>query len=219
MASAARQAGGNRLVLDDAVYADGAVGVLVDETVVAGTVVSQGCRPVGSPYVVTRSTDNVIHDLAGIPALDRLREVVTALPAEDRDLVQHGLHVGRVIDEQQDTFGRGDFLIRNVVAGDHAIGDGADVGSTIQFQVRDADSADEDLRHLLAGEAGSAALVFTCSGRGSHLFGEPDHDARLVHEHVARGAVAGMFCAGELGPVGGGNFVHSFTASVVLFGG
>jgi small ligand-binding sensory domain FIST len=224
MASAARQAGGNRLVLDDAVYADGAVGVLVDETVVAGTVVSQGCRPVGSPYVVTRSTDNVIHDLAGIPALDRLREVVTALPAEDRDLVQHGLHVGRVIDEQQDTFGRGDFLIRNVVggdpeAGDLAIGDVAEVGSTIQFQVRDADSADEDLRHLLAGEAGSAALVFTCSGRGSHLFGEPDHDARLVHEHVARGAVAGMFCAGELGPVGGGNFVHSFTASVVLFGG
>ena len=224
MASAARQAGGNRLVLDDAVYADGAVGVLLDEDVVAGTVVSQGCRPVGSPYVVTRSTENVIHDLGGIPALDRLREVVATLPTEDRDLVQHGLQVGRVIDEQQDTFGRGDFLIRNVVggdpqAGDLAIGDVAEVGSTIQFQVRDAESADEDLRHLLAGEAGSAALVFTCTARGSHLFDEPDHDARLVHEHVARGAVAGMFCAGELGPVGSGNFVHSYTASVVLFEG
>ena len=96
-----------------------------------------------------------------------------------------------------------------------AIGDVAEVGTTVQFQVRDADSADEDLRHLLAGQRAEAALVFTCNGRGSHLFGEPDHDARLVYEQVARGAVAGMFCAGELGPVGGRNFVHGFTASVV----
>jgi small ligand-binding sensory domain FIST len=222
MASAARQAGGNRLVLDGAVHTDGAVGVLLDADVVVATVVSQGCRPVGQPYVVTRSTDNVIHDLGGIPALDRLREVVSALPVEDRELVQHGLHVGRVIDERRETYDRGDFLVRGVLgadaeAGDLAIGDRAEVGSTVQFQVRDADSADEDLRHLLAGEAGRAALVFTCTGRGSHLFGEPDHDARLVHEHVGRGAVAGMFCAGELGPVGQGNFVHSYTASVLLF--
>ena len=127
-----------------------------------------------------------------------------------------------MIDEQQDTFGRGDFLVRNVMGadpeeGDIVIGDTAEVGSTVQFQVRDADSADEDLRRLLSGQHGHAALVFTCSGRGSHLFGEPGHDARLVHEQVGRGAVAGMFCAGELGPVGGRNFVHGFTASVVLF--
>jgi small ligand-binding sensory domain FIST len=222
MASASVSPGGNRLVLDDRVHVDGAVGVLLDPSVVSGTVVSQGCRPVGQPYVVTRSTDNVIHDLGGMPALDRLREVVAALPAGDRALVQQGLHVGRVIDEQQDRFGRGDFLIRNLMgadpeAGDIAIGDTAEVGSTVQFQVRDAESADEDLRLLLAGHRGRAALVFTCNGRGSHLFGEPDHDARLVHEQVSRGAVAGMSCAGELGPVGGRNFVHGFTASVLLF--
>jgi small ligand-binding sensory domain FIST len=222
MASTGRAPGGNRLVLDDAVYDDGAVGVLLDPAIVSGTVVSQGCRPVGQAYVVTRSTDNVIHDLAGVPALDRLREIVSGLPPGDRELVQEGLHVGQVIDEQQDTFGRGDFLIRNVMGadpeeGDIAIGAVAEVGSTVQFQVRDAESADEDLRHLLAGQRGQAALVFTCNGRGSNLFGEPDHDARLVHEQVGRGAVAGMFCAGELGPVGGRNFVHGFTASVVLF--
>jgi small ligand-binding sensory domain FIST len=222
MASAARGPGGNRLVLDDAVHTNGAVGVLLDPGVVAGTVVSQGCRPIGRPYVVTRSTDNVIHDLAGVPALDRLREVVAGLPPGDRELVQHGLHVGQVIDEQRDSFGPGDFVIRNVMGadpeeGDLTIGDVAEVGSTVQFQVRDADSADEDLRHLLNGQTGKAALVFTCNGRGSHLFGEADHDARLVHEQVARGAVAGMFCAGELGPVGSRNFVHGYTASVVLF--
>ena len=222
MAAAAGAPGGNRLVLDGEVHEDGAVGALVDASAVSGTVVSQGCRPIGRPYVVTASTDNVIHDLAGVPALDRLREVVAGLPEADRDLVQHGLQVGRVIDEQQDTFGAGDFLIRSLLradaeAGDIAIGTSADVGSTVQFQVRDAASADAELRHLLAGQRGRAALVFTCNGRGSRLFGEPDHDARLVHEQVGRGAVAGMSCAGELGPVGGHNFVHGFTASVVLF--
>ncbi len=171
MASAARGPGGNRLVLDGAVHDTGAVGALLDPTVVSGTVVSQGCRPVGQAYVVTRATDNVIHDLAGVPALDRLRDIVSGLGPDERELVQHGLHVGRVIDEQQDTFGRGDFLVRNVMgadpeAGDIAIGDVAEVGATVQFQVRDAASADEDLRQLLAGQRGRAALVFTCNGRG-----------------------------------------------------
>ncbi len=224
LASTGRAPGGNRLVLDDAVFDNGAVGVLLDAGVVSGTVVSQGCRPVGQAYVVTRATDNVIHDLAGVPALDRLRDIVAALPPGDRALVQEGLHMGRVIDEQQDSFGRGDFLICNVMGadpheGDITIGATAEVGSTVQFQVRDADSADEDLRHLLAGQQGRAALVFTCNGRGRNLFDEPDHDARLVHDQVGQGAVAGMFCAGELGPVGGRNFVHGYTASVVLFDG
>lgn len=224
MASTGRAPGGNRLVLDDAVFDNGAVGVLLDSGVVSGTVVSQGCRPVGQAYVVTRATDNVIHDLAGVPALDRLRDIVAGLPPGDRALVQEGLHVGRVIDEQKDSFGRGDFLISNVMgadpeAGDITIGATAEVGSTVQFQVRDADSADEDLRHLLAGQQGRAALVFTCNGRGRNLFDAPDHDARLVHDQVGQGAVAGMFCAGELGPVGGRNFVHGYTASVVLFNG
>ena len=224
LASTGRAPGGNRLVLDDAVFDNGAVGVLLDAGVVSGTVVSQGCRPVGQAYVVTRATDNVIHDLAGVPALDRLRDIVAGLPPGDRALVQEGLHVGRVIDEQQDSFGRGDFLICNVMGadpqeGDITIGATADVGSTVQFQVRDADSADEDLRHLLAGQQGRAALVFTCNGRGRNFFDAPDHDARLVHDQVGQGAVAGMFCAGELGPVGGRNFVHGYTASVVLFDG
>jgi small ligand-binding sensory domain FIST len=137
-------------------------------------------------------------------------------------LVQRGLHIGRVIDEQQDEFTRGDFLIRGVMGADRetgavAIGDRVEVGATLQFQVRDALSADDDLRELLAGHQADGALLFTCNGRGRHLFGEPDHDAGILDGVVAEGAVAGMFCAGELGPVGGHNFLHGFTASMVLF--
>jgi small ligand-binding sensory domain FIST len=59
--------------------------------------------------------------------------------------------------------------------------------------------------------------VFTCNGRGTRLFGAPGHDAEAIDAVVRSGAVAGMFCAGEIGPVGGRSFVHGFTASVVLF--
>jgi small ligand-binding sensory domain FIST len=90
------------------------------------------------------------------------------------------------------------------------------VGSTAQFQVRDADSADEDLRHLVAGNTADAALLFTCNGRGFRLFRQPDHDATVLSEGLGGAPVAGMFCAGELGPVGGHNFLHGFTASIVL---
>jgi small ligand-binding sensory domain FIST len=97
------------------------------------------------------------------------------------------------------------------------VGDRVEVGTTVQFQVRDAVAADEDLRAMLADATGDAALVFTCNGRGLRLFGEPDHDARVVHDTLGSPALAGMFCAGEIGPVGGRSFVHGFTASVLVF--
>ncbi|MGH9246243.1 MAG: FIST signal transduction protein [Acidimicrobiales bacterium] len=221
LASGAIGPGGNRLVLDDTVYVDGAVGVVLPPTVGVTTVVSQGCRPIGEPMVVTRAERNILFELAGKPALERLAELVQRLDPDDRALAQRGIHLGRVIDETKERFGRGDFLIRNVIGGDRklgaiAVGDEVGVGSTVQFQVRDAGSADEDLRLLLAGREAAGALVFTCNGRGSHLFDQAGHDAALV-DAVTTGATAGMFCAGELGPVGDRSFLHGFTASVVLF--
>jgi small ligand-binding sensory domain FIST len=221
LASAARGPGGNRLVLGSEVVSDGAVAVVLGGVEVS-TVVSQGCRPVGDPMTVTASDRHVIHELAGRPALDRVEELVQSLGPADLTLVQQGLHVGRVIDEHKIDFARGDFLIRNVLGADRqaravAVGDEIDVGDTVQFQVRDADSADEDLRALMAGGGGDAALLFTCNGRGSHLFGAPDHDAGIVSDALGGAPVAGMSCAGELGPVGGRSFLHGFTASVVLF--
>ncbi len=221
MASAARAPGGNRLVIDDRVVNSGAVGAFLGPGVEVATVVSQGCRPVGSPFVVTRAEQSIVYELAGKSAIERLQEVAAALPDDDRELLADMVQIGRVIDESKLDFGPGDFLVRTVVGADPnsgalRVGDIVEVGSTAQFQVRDAASADQDLRRLVNGRTAQAALVFTCNGRGTNLFPEPHHDASVVSESLGGAPVAGMFCAGELGPIGGHNFMHGFTASVVL---
>lgn len=223
--SAAGAPGGNRLILDDAEFDDGAVGVVLDAQQPVTLVVSQGCRPIGSPWTVTQAEGNTIGELAGQPALVRLAQLAEHANTDERELLERGVHLGRVVDEHRAEFGRGDFLIRNLLGADAdsgalVAGDEVPVGSTVQFQVRDADSADEDLRLLLssAGTA-DAALLFTCNGRGMQFFGAPDHDAELIDGFVNDHALAGMFCAGEIGPIGGRSFLHGFTASIALFHG
>ena len=226
-ASAAHGPGGNRLVLDGEVASDGGVGAVLPAEVATTLVVSQGCRPVGTPMIVTAATHNVMSSLAGRPALERLEEVVRRADAVERARLASGLHLGVAVDERKATFGRGDFVVRNLVGVDRSSGalvtaEEVPVGTTVQFQVRDADAADEELRTLLAGAAATGgladgALLFTCNGRGRRLFGTPDHDASAVVDAMRSDALAGMFCAGELGPLAGRSFVHGFTASVVLF--
>lgn len=223
VASAGGGPGANRLVLDERLHDRGAVLVLLGRDVPVDIVVSQGCGPVGQPYTVTRAERNMVIELAGRPALERVQETIAALGESDRAAAAKGLHMGIVVDEHKVDFDRGDFLVRNVLGADRAngavaVGDVVEVGATVQLHVRDADSADADLRLLLDGHEGEGALVFTCNGRGSALFGEPHHDAAVVAETVGTTAVAGMFCAGEVGPVGGRSFLHGFTAVTVIFG-
>ena len=223
MASGGMGPGDNRLFLDERVVETGAVGARLPGIGIRA-LVSQGCRPIGNVYTVTRAEGNVIHELGGRPPLQRLQELLETLPPQDRELVGRSLHVGRVIDEYKAEPERGDFLIRGVMGVDQqsgalAVGDTIEVGETIQFHVRDAATADEDLRTLLQREAEPAtgALLFTCNGRGSRLFSSPDHDASLVSEKLGGLPLAGFNCAGEIGPVGGKNFLHGFTASIALF--
>jgi small ligand-binding sensory domain FIST len=183
--------------------------------------VSQGCRPIGRPVVVTAAAGNLVESLASEPALPLLLRLVDSLAPDDRALAASGLHVGRVIDERAESYGPGDFLVRGVLGAVRerqavAIGDEAPVGTTIQFQVRDATTADHELRTLLGDTSAAGALLFTCNGRGAGFFGEPHHDAALVAA-ASGGATAGMFCAGEIGPVGTRSFIHGYTASVLLF--
>jgi small ligand-binding sensory domain FIST len=226
LASAGTMPGTNRLALDDRVVRSGAVGVVIPPDVAVRTIVSQGCRPVGSPFTVTKSERNVVYELGGRSAISRLEELVAAADERDRALLARGLHVGIVVDEHRGAFDRGDFLVRAVLGADQStgaltVGEDVDVGQTLQFHVRDADAADEDLAALLDGVGMGApvggALLFTCNGRGVDLFGRPDHDTGLIDARLGPIRLAGAFCAGEIGPIGGQNFLHGFTASLALF--
>jgi small ligand-binding sensory domain FIST len=206
----------------------GAVCVLLRGSVQARSVVSQGCRPIGKPLVITRARDNMILELGGKSAFAQLQDLWQQLNPRDQQLVQRGLHIGRVISEYQESFRRGDFLVRNVMGIDRdsgaiAITERIRAGQTVQFHVRDAATADEDLRLLLEQDKKASAalpaagLLFSCNGRGTRLFDTPHHDAQAVTAGAGSVPLAGFFAAGELGPIGGQNFIHGFTASVVLF--
>jgi len=227
MASGGWQPGQNRLIFGGDEVSEGAVAVRLSGAVRVRAVVSQGCRPIGRPYVITKAHQNVIEELSGRPALTQLSELFGELPQADQLLIRKGLHVGSVINEYQETFQRGDFLVRNVIGSDPAsgviaVGDYVRVGQTVQFHIRDADTADEDLRELLSAArdgghpAPRGALLFTCNGRGTRMFAEPNHDAEAVQRQTGDVPLAGFFAQGELGPIGGRNFVHGFTASVAL---
>ena len=223
MASAARGPGGNRLTVDGAIRTTGAVGAVLGPGALVETVVSQGCRPFGRPLVVTKAQRTIIYELAGRPALERLvaQAHESLSEAEVALLEMGGLQLGRVIDEHRESFGRGDFLVHNVLGADRAngaiaVGSAVPVGATVQFQLRDARSADEDLHALLEDAHGEGVLLFSCNGRGTRLFGSPHHDVGVLAERLGPVPVAGFFAAGELGPVGGRNFLHGFTASMAL---
>jgi small ligand-binding sensory domain FIST len=224
----AAAAGAGVLFRDGDVLSGGAVACTIDGIGVAACV-SQGAIPIGPEMTITAAHGNVIEELASVPALERLKEAIVELPSRERELASDGLMLGLVIDVNQPEYGPGDFLVRPIVGADPdqgwvAIGESVRVGQTVRLHVRDEASADEDLRSALrtqaaafASDGGAAgALLFTCNGRGSHMFTLPDHDAVAVEDALGVPA-GGFFCAGEIGPVGGRNFLHGFTATLAVF--
>lgn len=228
MASGVQRPGETRLAINDHIFNSGVIGVSFAGPLEVDCVVSQGCRPVGPTFTITQGHDNIIEALDDQPAMAAVRGMMSGLPLADRELIQlRGLLIGRVIDQRKGNVGRGDFLVRNILGihrptGSLSIGDMVQPGQVIRFHLQDARSADEDLRLLLQGELMLAevphgALMFSCNGRGKNLFGAPHHDIQALREVVGAIPVAGFFCAGELGPVGGRNFIHGQTAIIALF--
>jgi small ligand-binding sensory domain FIST len=228
LASAASGPQENVLILDGEVYQEGLMGIVLSGPLKVETVVSQGCRPFGDTFIVTKAKDNIIHELGGQPFYKVLEGVLKNGTDYDRHLAREAIFVGIAMNEYQQQFKRGDFLIRPVMAidptnGAGAIGDYITVGQTVQFHLRDAKTANEDLHELLkfqkskSDQIPQGALVFSCNGRGLGLFKEHNHDIRIIQQHLGPVPAAGFFCAGEIGPVAGINFLHGFTNSMALF--
>jgi small ligand-binding sensory domain FIST len=227
MASGGRGPGQCRLVLGDRMWDRGAVGVRLSGPIAVQGIVSQGCRPIGKPLVITRGQENIILELDRRPPLTHLQELLRGLSSRDQDLLQRGLRIG-VINEHPDNIQRGDFLVRNPLGLDRGSGaltinDRVHVGQAVQFLIRDADSDDEDLHQRLRTELRaqdrkpSGALLFTCNRRGVRYFCQPHHDAGVLRAEAGNIPVAGFLGEGEIGHVGGQSRILGYSATVVLF--
>ena len=216
------------LLLGEAVLTSGAVGVRFDGVEILPCV-SQGAAPLGPELTITACDGSVIDELAGRPALEKLRETIEGLTSADLRLVQGGLMMGIVIDANKPDYEQGDFLVRGLVGADPdtgrvAVGTEVRPGQVVRLHARDAASADRDLRDALAarrralgGQTPAGALLISCNGRGTGMFGHPNHDVSALDEALGGAPSAGFFAAGEIGPVGGEYFLHGFTATVAVF--
>jgi small ligand-binding sensory domain FIST len=226
MASGSLRAGGNALLLNERALNNGAIGVAMAGDFEVDIIVSQGCRPVGQPLTVTSARENIIFNLEDQPPLARIQELVLHFNSAERALLQNGLFIGRAVNLQQDPLGRGDFLIRGIIGLDQesgvmVVGDVIEEGETIQFHLRDASTAEEDLEMMLAPQLffdpPCGGFLFSCNGRGTRLYDHPNGDVSIIQRMMGELNLAGFFCAGEIGPIGGKNFLHGHTASLALF--
>jgi small ligand-binding sensory domain FIST len=226
MASGALRPNGNSLVLNDQLTQEGVIGVAFSGELQVDVIVSQGCRPVGRPFKVVSAHRNEIYNLEGRSPLAWIQDIIPQLPEEDRALLQSGLLVGKAINPRQENLGRGDFVIRGLTGIDQesgaiTISDSVMDGEIIQFHLRDAVTAQEDLEMMLIPqifrEPPCGGLLFTCNGRGTRLYDHPDGDITIIQQNISVPGLAGFFCAGEIGPVGKENFLHGQTVSLALF--
>ncbi|MBK7642376.1 MAG: FIST C-terminal domain-containing protein [Planctomycetes bacterium] len=232
MASGGSGPGQNLVFTEHGIADAAAIGVVIEGEIEVRSIVSQGCRPIGKPWVITACKDNFVLRLGAKKSLEVLMETMSSLSDAERERFSRQPFLGLAIDPRKSVFTRGDFLVRGLMGidpqqGAIAVGDGSiRVGMTVQFLVRDAQTAGEDLVHLMQERASGAtgapenqgALLFSCNGRGVRMFGSENHDIGCVQSVFEKPVpAAGFFAAGEIGPVGGHNFVHGFTASVALF--
>lgn len=229
LASGARSPGGNALYLDGDLWNSGLVGVAMSGNLRIDTIVAQGCRPIGAPLFITKCRENVLFEVDGRPVLEALHELYNSLSEKDQALFRNSLFLGIVMNEFQQEYRQGDYLIRNLVGMDRESGAVA-VGAllkerqVVQFHLRDAATSSEDLDLMLkqfsgegASQAACGSLLFSCLGRGMNLYGESDHDTKAFRRHLGDIPLGGFFCNGEVGPVHGETYVHGYTSSFGIF--
>jgi len=215
----------NWLSLNGEIFEEGIVGVGLTGEIKFDVIVSQGCRPIGEPYIITKAEQHVLHELASKPATEVLENVFDQLSVSDKNLAKHSLFVGLVMNEQQQKFKRGDFLIRNILGMDEQrgtlmIGSMLKTGQTLQFQLRDAQTSAEDLKILLGSSSPTAGtqggILVSCCGRGKGLYGQPNHDVEMIQSMRGPLPLVGFFANGEIGPIGEKNYLHGYTSSLVI---
>jgi small ligand-binding sensory domain FIST len=227
--AAAHSARHGSLLFEEEVRA-GAVGCLIGGGWRIEPLLAQGCRPIGPVFEVEQAQRNVVIQVSQgderRSPVAALQSILSDLSPSEREQVRDSLFLGVARNDfslSNIGSGRTPFLVRNLIGVDPrngavAVGEPMRVGQKVQFQLRDADASRLESRQLLADCAAAepaplAALLFACLGRGRGLYGSADGDVSLCREAFATVPIAGMFCNGEIGPLGGATHLHGYTAS------
>ncbi len=228
LASGASHAGGHALFRDHESYGAGAVLLAMHGNVVLEPIIAQGCKPIGDTMLVTSCEGRLVRSLGGRLPGDVLRELHTTLDDNDRLLMRSSLFIGIEMKDQRE-YRAGDFLIRNIMGLDPdgrvlAVAAELEPYKAVQFHVRDRAASATDLVQQLARFAErpratqpAGALLFSCVGRGEHLYEAADHDSGCFFEQLGPLPLGGFFCNGEIGPVGDRTFVHGYTSAFGVF--
>ncbi|MBI3297673.1 MAG: FIST C-terminal domain-containing protein [Elusimicrobia bacterium] len=228
LASGGSEPEANAVFIDRRSYKRGAVGAAFSGDIAIDPIVTQGCRPIGLPMQVTECDKNIIVELDGKRTLKVLEELLRGLEDDDKKLARNSLFIGLLGDPmKKPASGGGDYLIRNLIGIDPekgvlAIGAIVRPGQTVQFHLRDRKASAADIDNRLSRYAGasktaSAALLFTCLGRGQGLYRKPNHDSDVFKAKLGPLPMGGIFCNGEIGPVDGTTFLHGYTSCFGIF--
>ena len=214
--------------LDGEVVEAGVAGMLLTGAIHTEIGVAQGCQPIGRSLEITRAEGNVIYEVNGGPALDGLQGALESLSTEDLRQSGRVVFIGIAMEKENPAPQRGDFLVRNVVGYDKesgaiAVSESVSEGQLIQFHLRNSSSADKEIQEIVLDlhkrtreQPPAFGMYFNCLGRGKGLYGEANHDIRIIKQRFPDLPVIGFFGNAEFAPIGGRNFAHAYTGALVL---
>jgi len=192
-----------------------------------------------------RPAFDVLLEDAGIRARaptadDGARESAGRVRSQLQALGRRGLFVGLspaagAVSGYRERTLHADYVVRPVVALDPgkgvvAVAAPVEPGQRLSFCTRDEAAARKDLIRICAeirnhldeaAEQGGAPIVargaiyVSCLGRGSHMFGEPHEELRVIQRQFGDMPLAGFYAGGEIG----GQNLYGFTGVLTVFYG
>ena len=211
---------------DDEVVSDGVAFALLSGNVQVAWAVNHGCIAIGLERKITRAEGNVIYEVDGKPILEVLKEYLTEEEIDNWTTAVVTLSLGLKAPgfmEDQD-----EYIIRAMVGGkDDATGSitiptEVKQGSSIWMTRRDQekvalglDRVAAQINSQLDGHQPKFVFQFDCGGRGKMLFRDQQklQLLRTLRQSVSPDAPwLGFYSYAEIGPVGGHNCIHNYTA-------
>lgn len=173
----------------------------------------------------------IVENVAALASSERTREALAQLKVLGRrGLLFVGIEPAQA--DAHERIRRDDYLVRPVVAidpsrGAVAVGTPIEPGQTVRFCVRDETAARKDLTRICAEIrdhlheqaelqrrplAAKGAIYVSCLGRGTHLFGEPSEELRLIAQQLGDVPLVGFYANGEIS----GRSLYGFTGVLTV---